>query len=207
MLSQNPDASLFNIILPNAFFIKDIVDKYSLYLKQYNYPFSDIQTLFNESLQSLQLPDFGFNMYSQNTIDVNNAGYQWNQIPKTSEQSLINDKVLNLTFRHVDGFMSYFLAMELFFARYKLGKNETKRHPFGTIILETLDLFGEPVCKIKLHQCQIIGLTGLAFTFAEAQRDFSTYDLTIGYTEFETSLNIPELYLDNTKTDLSEYGI
>jgi hypothetical protein len=193
MLSPNPDPSLFNIILPNDFFIKSITEKFSMHLKQFNYPFSSIEQVFNESIQSFDMPDFGFTMISQNTIDINHAGYEAFQIPKTSEQSLIDDKLIALTMRHTNGFMTYFLALELFFERYKLGFNQTKRKPFGTVILQTLDIARNVVCNIKLHNCQIVGLSGLPLTFAKPNRDFSTYTLTIGYTEFETSLNVPDL--------------
>lgn len=193
MLSVSPDASQFNLILPSTFFIEEIVEKYSIHLQQYNYPFDSIQQMFNESFQSYDMPDFGYTMNSQNTIDVNGAGYDWNQIPKTSEQALISDKLIKLTYRHTNAFMTYFMCLELLFARYKLGPNPTNRDPFGTIILQTLGITGEPICKIKLAKCQIVGLNGISFTYADGKRDFSTFDLTIGYTEFSTSLMIPEL--------------
>lgn len=193
MLSPNPDPSLFNLVLPSDFFIKSVVEKYSIHLKQFNYPFDTIEQMFNESLQSFEMPDFGTNMVQQNMIDVNGAGYDWNQYPKVSEQSLITDKLINLTFRHVDGFLTYFMCLELFFNRYKLGPNDTKRKPFGTVQLQTLNAYGQATCKINLQKCQIVGLNGIGFTFANSQRDFSTFDLTIGYTEFETLLSVPDL--------------
>ena len=197
MLSPPPDSSYFKLLLPVDFFIKDVVDKYSLHLQQYNYPFETISQMFNESLQSFEMPEFGTTMVTQNMIDVNFAGYGWNQLPKTSEQSLISDKLLNLTFRHTEGFLTYFMALELFFTRYKLGYNPTKRLPFGTVLLETLNANGDSVCKIKLQKCQIVGLNGLGLSYANSQRDNSTFDLTIGYTEFETSLNVPDLIFNH----------
>lgn len=203
MLSPQPNPGLFDVVLPNEFFIPSVVDKYNLFLKQYNYPFETIQQMFSESLQSYDMPDFGFNMISQNMIDVNNAGYAWNQIPKTSEQSLIQDKLIQLTFRHVDGFMTYFMALELFFARYKLGFNTTKREPFGTTVLKTKSALNEPVCKIQLHKCQIVGLNGIGFSYSSPNRnDFTTFNLTIGYTEFVPSLNIPDFIFDKQKPKL-----
>lgn len=196
MLSPDADNSRFNLILPNEFFIPEVVDKFSIFLKQFNFPFDTIQQVFMESIQAYDMPEFGYTMYTQNMIDANNAGYSWNSIPKTSEQALIDNKLVVVTMRHITGFMTYFMAVELFFQRYKMGTNKTDRKPFGNIILQTLGIDNKPICNIKLHKCQLVGVDGISFNHNDTQRDFRTFTLTFGYTEFETSLYVPDLIFD-----------
>lgn len=197
MLSPNPHYSYFRVSFPNEFFLESITKKYDSIFTQYKYPFQDMKTVFLESFQGIEFPGFGYQTVSQNVTDANQAGYDWNQPPKSSEQLLAEQKILTLTFRHIDAFLTYFFAMETFFKRYELGpNNETKRKPFGPIILDTLDTMSEqPVCRLKFFKCHLIGLTPIEFTYSDPKRSMDTYELNFSYTEFETSIIIPELKL------------
>lgn len=201
MFSPNPHFSYFNLIIPPEFFINSVTDKYDRIIKQYDYPLKDIQSIFFESLQSVQFPGFGYTPYSQGVVDGNNASYDWFQPPKSSEQLLASQKLLNVNFKHVNSFMTYFFALETFFTRYKMGpNNETGRQPFGTMILETLDdISKQPICRLKFHKCNLIGLSELDLTYSDPKRDMGTYTLTFAYTEFESTINIPDLVLKENK--------
>lgn len=197
MLSPNSHYSNFRLTFPNEFFLESVSKKYNLIVKQFDWPLKDIQTMVKESFQGIELKGFGYEPYSQGVTDVNNGGYQWNQPPKTSEQLLLDNKILELTFRHIDSFITYFYLLELFFTYYQLGPNNpTKRQPFGFLILDTLDTMSKkPICRVKYHKCSLIGLSPLELTYSDPKRDLSTFTIQIAFTEFETAIEVPDLIL------------
>lgn len=191
---HNPNKSNFNIIIPPDFFVESIVKKYNAYFSYANLVQNNIADILTESIQSVNFPEIGYNPISQTTQDVNNGGYNLNQIPKESEQNLINDKLISITFRHIDGYITYFMVMELIYTFYQMGgDNPTKRKTFSPIILETLSTHTRtPICRWKLYKCMISGLSPLSLAFNETERDVQTFDVTFAYTEFETTVNIPQ---------------
>lgn len=194
-MMHNPVKSNFNVIIPPEFFLEEVTQKYNLGLSQYNMVQNNIADIFTESIQSITLPEIGYNVVTQTTQDANNAGYDWNQMPKESEQKLVQDKNFVITMRHIDGFMTYFYALEVLYTYYQLGGlNPTKRKPFATpIILETLSTHNrEVMCRWKMYKCNLIGISSLNLAFNEVERTTQTFDLTFAYTEFETTLNVPQ---------------
>lgn len=193
MFSQNPRPDSFKFIIPDTFFIQDICSKYNQFLKQKPVVLTSIEQMLLESMQSIDSPEFGFNAISQIIQDGNQAGYDSFQAPKESVQKL-TEKTFVITFRHCDGFMTYFLMLEHFFKRYEMGAG-SDRKPFGTAILETLMPNSYPICRIKFHRCMLVGVSNISLTYSGLNRDASTFSCTFAYSEFETSFDLPDLKL------------
>jgi hypothetical protein len=194
MFSQNPRPDAFRLTIPDTFFIPEICNKYNQLLKQYPYVLKTIDAMLIESIQSIDSPAFGFTAISQNTIDSNNAGYDGFQTPKESFQKL-TEKTFSVTFRHTNGFMTYFLMLEHFFKRYEMGQGSSRK-PFGSMYLETLmPTPGQVLCRIRFDKCILVGIDNLSLTYSGLNRDASTYTCTFAYSEFSTSFELPQLKL------------
>lgn len=194
MFSPNPRSDAFNVIIPDTFFIDSIIAKYDKFLKQKPYVlFEGIKSMLVESIQSIELPEFGFDPLEQNRIDNNNAGYNIPQASKDSFQKL-TEKKIDITFRHTDGFMTYFLMMEHFFKRYEMGPGTNEfRQPFGDIIFETQLAAGPTLCRIYLKKCMLTRVPSLGLTYATPSRDMSTFTCSFAYSDFSTTFEMPEL--------------
>lgn len=195
MFSPNPRTDLFNVIIPDTFFLSSITNKYNDYLKQKPYILPTIDQILIESIQSIDFPEFGYTPLEQNTIDGNNAGYNIPQPSKDSVQKL-TEKIINITFRHTDGFMTYFMMMEHFFKRYEMGPGSIElRKPFGDIICETQIAAGPDLCRIYFKKCVLINSPDLHLSYASPTRDFSTFECRFAYAEFKTTFEMPTLNL------------
>lgn len=193
MFSHNPRPDYFRFIMSDEFFLADICSKYNDMLKQKPGVLQTIDQLLIESIQSIDSPEFGFTAAGQGIIDANFAGYDNFQAPKESIQKL-TEKTFSVTFRHTDGYMTYFLMLEHFFKRYQMGAGANRKH-FGTCILETLMPNYYPICRVRYNRCILVGVDGLSLTYSGLNRDASTFTCTFAYSEFSTSFDIPELKL------------
>lgn len=191
MFSQNPRSDQFKLSFPVTFFVDEISDKYNEIFQQKPYIFDSIQHILYESIKSFDSPEFGYSLQQQESINGDNAGRATQLIPKEN-MGKIAEKTFLINFRHCDGYLTYFLMLEHFFYRYKLGKGADRKH-FGTIILELTLPNGITVCRIKYHRCYLIGVPALSLDYSNPARDESTFGCTFGYDKFETSFDLPTL--------------
>jgi hypothetical protein len=199
MFSQNPRIDLFTVIFPDSFFISELTEKYNSLLSQKPYILDSIEDILRESIQSFESPRFGFSVIEQMTKDPAGAGYNINQTPMQSMQTLA-EKTFSISFRHSDGFLTYFLMMEHFFKRYEMGPGTKEtRKPFGTIILETLLPNGLKVSRIKFRDCKLTTIPSLELSYSSPSRDFSTFECEFAYNTFETTFDLPDLKLKPVK--------
>ena len=194
MFSQNPRTDYFTVIVPDKFFRTDVIAKYNEVIAQRQYPFSTIEEMLLESIQSFNTPDFGYTVNNQTVQDGSFAGYDSGTTSKESIQKL-TEKTFTITFRHTDGFMTYWMLLELFFAAYTMGPDNPNRKDFGQVIFETRMPDGQSICRVKYNQCRLVGVPGLMFTYASPTRDFSTFECTFAYNTFETAFDMPTLKL------------
>lgn len=191
MLSQNPRADNFNIILPMNFFIDEIIEKYNKLLSQKPYPFDNIIDMLAESIQSFDTPEYGIQPVEQNLANANGTSDSYFTLPKQSLQRAADSKTFQISYRHSDGYLTYFMMMEHFFHRLKLGNDDALK-PFGTTFLEFKIPTGEIVYRLKFEHCHLIGVPSLALTYATPSRDFTTFICNFAYTQFQTTFEIPE---------------
>lgn len=195
MFSPDPKRSLFEFLFPDNFILSDIAEKYNTYLSQKRYTFDDIESVLMESLQGFNSPEYGTTPIEQTKRDDSFLGTQRYDLPKESVQKL-SDKTFSITFRHVDGFLTYQLMQELLFRYYTIGEETTKhRGVFGNCILKLNRADGDWISKVSYHQCSIIGLTSLDLSYSSVNRDFLTFNVNFSYNDLSTAFNIPQLDL------------
>lgn len=200
MFSNNPRKDLFEVLFPDSFFIDEVTKKYDDIIRQRKYPLDDMKSVLLESIQSFNTPDFGYQLVGQQTHDgSSNVGQTNMTAPKTSAQQT-TDKTFGISFRMVDGYLNYFYLLELFFTRFQFGEGAKLRGQFGNLMLKLKRPDGDMMYVVNYQKCALIGIPPLSLAYNSPTRDFLEFNCTFGFSEFKTSLNIPELKLRKTIT-------
>lgn len=200
MFSNNPRKDLFEVLFPDTFFINHITEKYNNYLKQKRYPLDDMVSVLNESIQGFDSPQFGHQLVEQQSHDANgNVGITNQQTPAISAQN-VTEKSFDVSFRHVDGYITYFYLLELYFTRFQFGEGAKYRGQFGTCLLKLKRPDGDPMYTVKYKKCSLISIPPLSLGYNTPSRDFLDFTCTFGWSEFDTALHIPDLNLKKTLT-------
>lgn len=197
MFSQNSRQDKFQVLLPDSFFIDSIVSKYNQWVNQHPVILRTIQEMLIESIQGFDTPEFSTTLIGQ-TTNVDGVSKTISQYPLESTGKLL-EKTFQLSFRHSDGFITYFLMLEHFFTRYQMGPgNKTKRKPFGTVIVELKLPNNNVVCRIKFHQCYLISVPSLSLSYSAQQRDITSFSCNFEYNNFETTFELPKPLIKTT---------
>ena len=195
MFSRDPKRNLFDFIFPETFFVKEICEKYNQYLRQREYPLETIEDVLMESLQGFTTPEYGVTLIEQTKRDNVFLGTQKYEYPKESVQKM-SEKSFQITFRHVEGFITYNFIQELLFHFYRIGEKDSNlRGEFGNCILKLNRHDGDYISKNTYNQCYILGLGSLDLTYSSITRDFVTFTVNFGYNDLSSSFNIPDLDL------------
>lgn len=191
MLSNNPRQDLFVFRIQPEFFDADIVKKYDALLRQYDMTFDTIESVINESIQGVTFPGFEFTPIEQvqQRNDYSSSPEYFRQ--NENIQSIVQ-KTITVTFRHVNGYLSYFCLLEHFFKLYSFP--ETKRH-LGTWPIQILDLYGNVVYTLNMKRMLFTGISDLALSYTNTDRSFISFECTFYYSEFDTVFSLPELNL------------
>lgn len=198
MLSNNPSLDRFKILFSDDFFIKEITDKYDMILKQKNYVLTSIKDMILESIKNVETPSFGFEPIEQNQIDGNNAGYSNTSVAKTSEQKLVDSNTINITFRHTDGFITYWCLLELFAIRFMMGQGSEKfRKPFTNIILENYYTNGNLSCRVLYNKVMLKSLPSIMFAYDTPERNILEFGVSFHFETFQPQIEIQSLLLKN----------
>jgi hypothetical protein len=191
MFSQNPRADQFKIIIPDDFYVQEITDKYNDLLQQKPFIINNISDLLEESIKTFDTPEFGVNLLEQTAGNLVGISNVHQQLPKQSLDKA-TEKTFSITFRHTDGYLTYFMMLEHFFYRYKMGKNQDRKN-FGTVIVELSLPNGIAVCRLKLNRVNLIGVPALSLDYSNPARDQSMFTCTFGYDTFETTFELPKI--------------
>lgn len=185
----NPRQDLFSVFLTDQFFEDSIISKYNDFLKQYPYTIDNMSDVINESIQEIELPAFGYQPIEQNSTSGYSALLNYLR-PNENIQNLF-EKTFTISFRHTEGYLTYFCMLEHFFQFYDFTTGQSKKD-LGTLPLQTLLPDGQIVSTINFERVLLTGISGLPLSYSNEDRSFRTFDLTFQYSTLSTSFNVPE---------------
>lgn len=174
----------FKFEFPRTFIPKEIADKYRPYLNRI--PGGLIKEpidYFNYGIQSMNLPGPSFDPVTQNDFPGNTRRFR-TSLPK---QELF-DKSLTVTMQAFDGWVNYWMAVELFDYYYKLdGKNPFVPEGVG---LQMLDGEGNIFVTIQLKDMVMNGVSALDLNFSSNTIEFQTFDIDFTYNILDVKVNL-----------------
>lgn len=175
----------FKFDLPRNFVPPDLVKKYKPFLNKI--PGSLITEpidAINYGIQSINLPGPAFDPVSQ--IDYPGFTRKFRSAAPTQE---LFDKTMTITMQSFDGFLNYWMMLEIFQYYYGLGGNQNQFLPEGTG-LQIYDGEGNIFVTIKLKEMIMSGMSALDLNFSSNTIEFETFDVNFSYNIFEVEVNI-----------------
>jgi len=174
----------FKFEFPRNFIPKEIADKYRPYLNRI--PGGLIKEpidYFNYGIQSMNLPGPSFDPVSQNDFPGNTRNFR-TSLPK---QELF-DKTLTITMQAFDGWVNYWMAVELFDFYYK----KNGKDPFipEGVGLQMLDGEGNIFVTVQLKDMIINGVSALDLNFSSNTIEFQTFDIDFTYNILDIAVNL-----------------
>lgn len=196
MLSLKGRQDAFRLLLPKEFLYKDIEEKYAKILKAKKGFFINPIDFINESIQRVEVlgfqngtfqqmqPRTGYPLINPMRKDQNEFAYPATEETYRSEVSPIalTDKTFNIEFRHVLGYLNYFMIFENFWYMYSrdMKYSDLMHHIYVDIFNE----IGEVYCKIDLVDPMINGIDMLSFDFTQPIASSQTFKVEFKYSNF-----------------------
>jgi hypothetical protein len=174
----------FKFEFPRNFIPKEIADKYKSYLNRM--PGSMIKEpidFFNYGIQAMNLPGPSFDPVSQNDFPGNTRKFR-TSLPK---QELF-DKSLTVTMQAFDGWINYWMAVDVFDYYYKQS-GKTPFVPEG-VGLQMIDGEGQIFVTVQLKDMIMTGVSALDLNFSSNTIEFQTFDIEFSYNVLETIVNL-----------------
>ena len=172
----------FRFEFPRTFIPSEIVDKYKPFIqKMPGNMISEPIDFFNYGIQSLNIPGPSFDPVSQN----DNPGLTRSYRGSFPSQELY-DKNLTITFQAFDGWVNYWMAIDLFQYYYS---TQTKPQfvPEG-VGVELLDLEGFSWVNVKFKEMLLTGISALDLNFSSNTVEFQTFTLDFVYNYLDINL-------------------
>jgi len=169
----------FRFEFPRKFIPDEIADKYRAFINRI--PGGMIKEpidIFNYGIQSINLPGPSFDTVTQNDY----PGFTRNFRDAKPTQELF-DKNLTVTMQSFDGFINYWMAVELMQYYYSRdGKQPWVPEGVG---LQLMDGEGNLFMTAQLQEMIMTGVGALDLNFSSNTVDFQTFDITFVYNTLE----------------------
>lgn len=174
----------FRFSFPRTFIPPKIADKYRGYFNRM--PGGLIKEpidFFNYSIQSINLPGPTFTPVEQNDFPGSTRNFR-SSVPKTE----LFDRSLTVTMQAFDGWVNYWMAIELFEYYYGLsGKQPFLPEGVG---IEMIDGEGNCLVTIQLKDMVMTGLGSLDLNFSSNTIEFQTFDINFAYNNLNIVVNL-----------------
>lgn len=174
----------FKFSFPRNFIPGVVSDKYRKYFNRM--PGGLIKEpidFLNYSIQSINLPGPSFTPSEQNDFPGNTRSFR-SSLPLQQ----MFEKTLTVTMQAFDGWVNYWMAVELFEYYYSI----SGKHPFlpEGIGVEMLDGNGYTLVTVQLKDMIMTGVSSLDLNFSSNTVEFQTFDLSFTYNNLYIAVNL-----------------
>jgi len=174
----------FKFDFPRKFIPQEIVDKYKPFInKMPGGMIKEPIDLFNYGIQSINLPGPSFDPVQQNDF----PGLTRNFRSAAPTQELF-DKSLTVTMQSFDGFINYWMAIELF--EYYYGQDGKQPWVPEGVGLQIMDGEGNVYVTAQLKEMIMTSVGALDLNFSSNTVDFQTFDINFTYNILEIAINL-----------------
>ena len=187
----------YRILLPDDIIPEEVNEKYSkILLRHHSFIYKPIDVV-NESVKRIEV--LGFNngtlpqmqgrrgdpLFKPKRIQENNFMHSAAETPYRSPAGPISliDKTLNIDFRHMSGFLNYFILFESFFYEYSRDM-ESKKLP-DMIPIEIMNENGEVYARIKIYDPLVDGMDMLSLDFTQPVAQSQEFRVIFKYSNID----------------------
>ena len=173
--------NLYLIYFPPNFFYPEIEAKWAPIIKRLKLPYNTIEDFINSTIQSVDFPE----------ISIESATQQQSQFDikyrPGKELEPIFDKNLTVTFKLIEGFISYWI----FFEQIELFLKYGEKQPFWPPMhVSFLDHHGFELLAFAFDKVIPNGLSKFNISYATTAADFNTFTLNLRYNRFQIKRNL-----------------
>ena len=194
-LSLSPRFDLFRLVFPKELIPAEIYQKwYDLMNGLDKQVFREPIDIINESIQGVELTGVGDGGVEQDQAGRNAGTGRIEPASKVTYRNSASDLALmstdlQVTFRHTQGFYTYFLLFESWFWHYA---KTTKKDWAPFLQLELLDEDGVPVAHVIFRHPVFISIDSLNMSFNKVDRSQDTFTCTFKYSDIDFELGPAE---------------
>jgi len=138
----------------------------------------------NYGIQSLNLPGPSFQPVEQTDYPGNVKKWR-SSLPLSTTR---DPKECTITMQAFDGYINYWMAVEIFDHYYALD-GKTPYVPEG-VGIQIMDSEGNIFVTARMHRMLLSGLTALDLNFSSNTVEFQTFDMTFVYNDLEIVVNL-----------------
>lgn len=170
----------FRFELPKDFVPKNISESFMPLIAKMNSPFDNANEYISSTIKNIALPSLSQNVVSQNRrapglasppIEFNYRGVQ-------NPNSLFENKEFSISFIASDGWLNYFILMNLFFHYYNFGK---KSHHAPDFRVRVLDTNGIETMHIIFRQVIFTAMEGITFNYGDTNENYAEFSANFKY--------------------------
>lgn len=175
----NSKYSNFLIKLPNDFVTDKIKENYTKFVQKLPYPFEDVLSFLNWSIQSMSWPELQTQTTEQGTRnDVTTYTGAWEPFQYTNRE-------FDITFKTTESFLNYFICHEILIDYW--GEDDKSKHKvfMPDIQLHLLDNNGFILVTYLFKDVVLAGISGLELSSSMNVPEFKTFNLNFKFRRFE----------------------
>jgi hypothetical protein len=169
----NSKYSNFNVTIPPTFFPEVITAKYEKFINRLPIPFDNIKDYINWSIQSISWPEIS----TENAVQ---AGTKFGDrsFKGSKDTQISTDKVFDITFKTNEGFLNYFIMLEVLQDYWALDQKEVYK---PDINLSLLDYNGYMFVTYTFKQLVFKGISALELSYASNVPEYKTFNCSFSY--------------------------
>lgn len=174
----------FKFEFPRKFIPEEVANKYRPFInKMPGGMIKEPIDLFNYGIQSINLPGPSFDPVTQNDY----PGFTRNYRSAQPTQELF-DKTMTLTMQSFDGFINYWMAIDIFDAYYK----KSGREPFLAegVGIQVMDGEGNLFVTAQLKEMIMTSVSAIDLNFSSNTIEFQTFDISFVYNILDVTVNL-----------------
>jgi hypothetical protein len=174
----------FRFEFPRKFIPEEVANKYRPFINKM--PGSMIKEpidLFNYGIQSMNLPGPTFEPVRQRDSPGSSRRYR-----TPPSQSTRPDKTMTLTMQSFDGFINYWMAIDIFESYF----NKSGKEPFLNegVGIQIMDGEGNLFVTANIREMLMTSVSALDLNFSSNTVEFQTFDINFEYNILDVTVNL-----------------
>lgn len=171
----NSKLNQYVVWFPKDFFYPEVRERWSPIVKRLKLQYQSLEDFFNASVQSVTFPEVRLEpvIQPQSMFSIRYQGGK--------ELEPILDKMITVTFKLTEGFITYWMLFEQIeaFMKYK------EKSPFWpSMFISFLDHHGYEILVFEFKKIIPIALSQFNISYATVAADFNTFTLNLAYNRY-----------------------
>ena len=179
----NAKLNQFTVWIPKDFFYPEIIERWTPVVKRLKLPYQSLEDFFNASIQSVTFPEVTLNPVSQPQT-MFNIKYRGGK-----ELEPILDKNITITFKLIEGFITYWMIFE----QIELFQKYAETSPFWpSMYVSFLDHHGFLLVNFEFQKIVPNSLSQFNVSYASVASDFNTFTLNLLYNRYKITRRLDD---------------